>query len=240
MAVGALSAAVVVPMLLHHVDTHSMMFAFGAGVKPVEQLGLGIVAGTVGSMVPDMDQKDALLTRRVEWVGKLVILCIAVVLIVLSGLTKSLEAWGIAAVLLAIVMSRNEWMRKGSLVVMALIVMGFGVMYPEWFKPDVLITIWLVVTAFSAHRTFTHSLLGLILLSWAEVFIGMKLHQVWVGETFILGYVLHLFADAIAGGVPLMWPYPKRFGVALVKTAGMFDRMISVLCVVLLIGVILG
>ena len=75
--------------------------------------------------------------------------------------------------------------------------------------------------------------LGLILLV-------IKLHQVWVGETFILGYVLHLFADAIAGGVLLMWPYPKRFGVALVKTAGMFDRMISVLCVVLLIGVILG
>jgi membrane-bound metal-dependent hydrolase YbcI (DUF457 family) len=82
----------------------------------------------------------------------------------------------------------------------------------------------------AGHRTIFHSLLGLVVGSLLAIgleqgvvfllnqrgfvvpaqFIGTS-HLVFVAVLF--GCVVHIVADALTvGGVPLLWPNPKRFG----------------------------
>jgi membrane-bound metal-dependent hydrolase YbcI (DUF457 family) len=83
---------------------------------------------------------------------------------------------------------------------------------------------------FAGHRTFFHSILGLAffallgiglerlvayLLSTRGLVLSADLvsteHLVLIGVLF--GSVMHILADALTeGGVPLLWPNPKRFG----------------------------
>ena len=82
----------------------------------------------------------------------------------------------------------------------------------------------------AGHRTIFHSLLGLLLgsllaigLEWLVVFLlaqrgfifpaqfVVKTHLVFVAVLF--GCIMHIVADGLTeGGVPLLWPYRKRFG----------------------------
>jgi len=83
---------------------------------------------------------------------------------------------------------------------------------------------------FAGHRTLFHSILGLVLFALLgiglEHFVAYLLsirgltfsadlvsteHLVLIGVMF--GSVMHILADALTeGGVPLLWPNPKRFG----------------------------
>jgi membrane-bound metal-dependent hydrolase YbcI (DUF457 family) len=82
----------------------------------------------------------------------------------------------------------------------------------------------------AGHRTFFHSLLGLLLGSLLAIGLEQlvvfllsqrgftfpaqfveKSHLVFVAVLF--GCILHIAADGLTeGGVPLLWPYHKRFG----------------------------
>jgi inner membrane protein len=82
----------------------------------------------------------------------------------------------------------------------------------------------------AGHRTLFHSLLGLVLGSILAIvlervviyFLGLNgyvvpaeligtSHLVFLGILF--GCIMHIAADALTlGGVPLFWPYRKRFG----------------------------
>ncbi len=80
------------------------------------------------------------------------------------------------------------------------------------------------------HRGFTHSLLGVLLLSLFFAMIVLSLPVLFVMgkmnlqpvffaevkiafEAFITGWILHIAADSITrGGVPLFWPLPTRYG----------------------------
>lgn len=82
----------------------------------------------------------------------------------------------------------------------------------------------------AGHRTIFHSLLGLVIGSLLAIglervviyvlgqrgfllpaqFVGAS-HLVFFGVLF--GCVMHIVADSLTqGGVPLLWPNPKRFG----------------------------
>ncbi len=80
------------------------------------------------------------------------------------------------------------------------------------------------------HRGFTHSLLGVLLLSLFFAMIVLSLPIVFVMskmnlqpvlfeevkiafEAIITGWIMHIAADSITrGGVPLFWPLPTRYG----------------------------
>ncbi|MHB1629784.1 MAG: metal-dependent hydrolase, partial [Bacilli bacterium] len=45
---------------------------------------------------------------------------------------------------------------------------------------------------------------------------------------FVIGYVLHLIADFVSGGVPLFYPLgKKRLGFRLVRTGGWTDHAVG-------------
>ena len=80
------------------------------------------------------------------------------------------------------------------------------------------------------HRGFTHSCLGVLLMSLFFATLvgslpflftasGIVLHPVLLAEVkvaceaFVTGWVLHIIADSLTrGGVPLLWPSPTRYG----------------------------
>ncbi|MCF8567029.1 metal-dependent hydrolase [Alicyclobacillus tolerans] len=239
MAVGALGAALIVPLWLHETNAHTMMTHAGYGALTlVEQITAGIVAGALGGILPDLDQKDALMTRRIERVGKVATLLAILGLLGALHLWDSPAALGVSLVTLLAVTSHAEWMRKSSLLLLAAGVLGWGLTHRSWFEVAVLMAVWLSVTAFSPHRTFTHSLIGLAMAGVILVQVGIRTHLPWLADAAGLGYFLHLVADAIAGGIPLVWPYSKRQGMRWVRTGSVMDHWIGGLCTVLMVAVL--
>lgn len=239
MAIGALGAALAVPILLHDANAHSMLVHSGRGVlTSVEQITAGIVAGALGGILPDLDQKDALMSRRVERVGQAATLIALLALLLTLHLWVQPVAWLAALILYLAVISHAEWMRKASLLLLAFGTVCWGTSHRSWLEVAVLAAIWMAMTAFSAHRTFTHSLIGLGLAGVALMQAGAHIHLPWLAETAVLGYVLHLAADAIAGGIPLLWPYKARQGLKLVKTGGFRDHLIGGACALLVLVVV--
>lgn len=76
---------------------------------------------------------------------------------------------------------------------------------------------------FSGHRRFTHSLLALAIVTY---FAG-AIHPDLKTPVF-LGYLSHLLADSLTVlGVPWLWPIPKPFRFAKLKTGGVPDYLIG-------------
>jgi inner membrane protein len=86
------------------------------------------------------------------------------------------------------------------------------------------------IQALTGHRTFFHSLLGLVVCSGLAFGAGKLVvyllglrgivpsdlfldASVLVGLSVLFGCVMHIAADALTiGGVPLFWPIKQRFG----------------------------
>ena len=94
----------------------------------------------------------------------------------------------------------------------ALAVAGFY--YPVLLLPG----LFLLILSFVPHRGVTHSLLCW-LLTGAMAWLVVPEYVVY----FMLGYLLHLLADLITGGVPLFWPKKERVSLFLGRTGGTVD-----------------
>jgi len=77
---------------------------------------------------------------------------------------------------------------------------------------------------FGAHRSISHSILGVALFGFAAKFILDYVHTfllvdiniVWIA--FMLGVISHLIADTFTKeGVPWLFPIPYRFGIPPIK-----------------------
>ncbi|QJC33930.1 metal-dependent hydrolase [Enterobacteriaceae endosymbiont of Donacia cinerea] len=68
------------------------------------------------------------------------------------------------------------------------------------------------------HRGFTHSLLSVLILSFIIFSIHLKLNCIFdVKLGLIIGYCSHIIADILTPyGVPLLWPYKKKFKLPLI------------------------
>lgn len=85
--------------------------------------------------------------------------------------------------------------------------------------PMALAALWFLAAAVLPHRTFTHSLLGMVLPAVAAA--RLFPHLAW---PFVMGWALHLAADALtsSGLVPL-WPAPIQVSAKAVRTGGLTD-----------------
>jgi len=77
-----------------------------------------------------------------------------------------------------------------------------------------------VVDPIISHRSFSHSILGLVMFGWLIHYILMSFPAYWginandVFIAFLIGYISHLVADMVTDkGIPLFFPYPKFIGI---------------------------
>ncbi|RME23492.1 MAG: metal-dependent hydrolase [Candidatus Zixiibacteriota bacterium] len=78
------------------------------------------------------------------------------------------------------------------------------------------------------HRGVTHSLLAAVGAS-VGLFFLLKLGQdlAWA-VAFLLGYLSHLAGDWLSGGVPLLWPSPRRFRAPVaIQTGGIIEKLFA-------------
>lgn len=83
--------------------------------------------------------------------------------------------------------------------------------------------LFLLLAAIFPHRTFTHSLLALGMITWTVYLLDPEL-----APAAFAGYASHLIADSMTPhGVPWLWPYQRCFRIARVPTGSGMDHVIG-------------
>ncbi len=233
MGLGAVGAVLATPLILHEPWVPMRQFLGGHwGAMPhiVIAQAILVVATVLGATLPDLDQRDSLAARKVEFLGGIPVFAMLAALVIVLHQTTSLVAWGAALVFSILFSTERNFTRW-----IGLALMGAGLLYLGWDKriplaAAILLALWIVGAMFTAHRTFTHSLVGLALFTVAVHLMLPELNAVHLDLAAIglpLGYALHMAEDAIAGGVPLLWPWGQRQGIHWVKTGGGWDILIG-------------
>jgi len=105
------------------------------------------------------------------------------------------------------------------------------------------------VRLFFTHRGFLHSPLCMLLLTAACYVVAKAVGSeigYWIGEGVVIGYASHLLLDSLnPTGIPLFYPYKKKFSFGRVKTGGFMENMVilsllgvAIVCEGVLVGVI--
>ena len=92
------------------------------------------------------------------------------------------------------------------------------------------------VRIFFGHRTITHSLLfaGLALVGGSYLLPSLP----GIAWGLFLGVLSHLVLDSLnPSGVPFLYPWPKRFNLASIKTGGVGEMVLVLAAVVFLMGI---
>ncbi|MHB1681289.1 MAG: metal-dependent hydrolase [Bacilli bacterium] len=183
-------------------------------------------AMVLGSVLPDLDESHALLARKVETGARLaVLLFVAWLFVSHHEAVTALSSGTLALVALALFVPA-DLARKLALGGLSLLALYAGVSKSLPITGAAALAVWSFGAALTAHRTFTHSLPGLVMLA-SGLFYSVPGAYGSLSMAVLLGYGLHMAADAIAGGVPLFWPWTKRQGVHLVQTGSAIDHLIG-------------
>lgn len=89
------------------------------------------------------------------------------------------------------------------------------------------------VSAIFGHRGITHSLLAIVAMSVILVNYGATDQYI---APLVIGYLSHLIGDWITGGIPIFWPYQKKYSSPIVFETNSIAEPLAVL--VLLIGLL--
>ncbi|NNG67552.1 metal-dependent hydrolase [Caldanaerobacter subterraneus] len=109
-------------------------------------------------------------------------------------------------------------------VVFTALLFSLGYLKVVPFISILVLEVAILLSIFSRHRTFSHSLLGMFVYS-----TGIYLAYKSVFVPFVIGYGLHLIADMFTNsGIELLYPYRKRIGIGLISTGSIWDNMIMI------------
>jgi len=83
----------------------------------------------------------------------------------------------------------------------------------------------------SIHRSFTHSIVGILLFSWIMKIVTLKYNLPSLYSGFVLGYVLHLVADFFTvKGIKLFFPLNLSISSPIIiKTSSVSENIIFTL-----------
>lgn len=166
----------------------------------IASAGIGAIIGGVGGLAPDIDQRNATVSRRLP--QKLVTVGIVLLLpFILAGLITSVGKRGdFSDIILAL-----EPMLQSDLTLAGVMIIGGALM---------LLVLSRLINLWWGHRGATHSFF-FAAIATALWMIPYAVFDVpwWWGAVFGLGYLSHLLADATTEkGLPaLWWPFTSRF-----------------------------
>jgi len=232
MAIGALGMIAAYPVIQHvqwEPISHILHSSSGMPHSIVTEATI-VFASVVGSIIPDLDQPNSMMAHKVERIGQIAIIAALLASVFLLHLQASMTAWIFVLIFGWLSSTRGNSSRLAGLGVLGAGIIILGLYHNIPIFSATLLAIWAVGAMFTYHRTFTHSLLGLAIFGvgvWTALKGFSHLHLELASDGLILGYALHMAADAIAGGVPLFWPWKKRQGIRLVRTGGAVDHMIG-------------
>ena len=100
---------------------------------------------------------------------------------------------------------------------------------------------------FLTHRGFTHSPFSLLIFSvliyWLTKILNLGIDS-WIGAGLIIGYASHILLDSFnPKGVPLFYPYKKKFSFGKIVTGTWGETLIIITCSIITTiseGILLG
>jgi len=177
---------------------------------------LFIGLGTVSALVPDLDTDGKLRGRMtlshqvVRSLGKLIgLMMIIYSFIEASGYQQYLGM----AIGLAMLTISSRLKQKHMLMLTSVGVITGGISLQEtWLF---LFGLYILLASFVSHRTYTHSLLGVVFFAWIALQLEASLGISGVFSTCLAGYISHLAADSKLfpvnrRGVKLFLPFSTK------------------------------
>jgi len=242
MSIGAVGSVVASPLLLNTPweTFRQLLNGHWAAMPHVIVTEATIVAASIaGSIIPDLDQADSLMAHKVERIAQAIIFAVLIAAVVLMHMENSISAWAFVLVFGVLSGARNNMNRLIGLGLIGAGLLYLGVHKQIPLTSAIVLAAWILGAMLTKHRTFTHSLPGLLLFGYGIVSALQNVHHIHLGlaaDGLVMGYALHLAADSIAGGVPLLWPWSTRQGVRLIQTGGAWDHMIGGLAALAFVG----
>jgi len=95
--------------------------------------------------------------------------------------------------------------------------------------------LWLIsrlISSVFGHRGFTHSLFAVVLGGMAVLAQGADGR--WLMPV-VVGYLSHLAADLVSGGIPLLWPLRRNVAIRLCRTGSWSEIVVTAVCLALLL-----
>lgn len=184
------------------------------GADPVTTIAL-ISAGTVSALVPDLDiggklaNKITLSDQLLKGVATL-IGALMVTLSLFQGIGS--EKWIGMIIGAAIIFFTQKLSQKIMLTLTGISVSAIGLVISKLWVT--LIGIYIIGAAFSSHRTYTHSLLGLAFFAYISYLFAVDRNNGLLFYTCTAGYASHLIADMRLlpmnkKGIKLLLPFSK-------------------------------
>lgn len=237
MATGLLVSVITLPIVMYPQQLTAEILR-GQFVS-FELASLWVGLGVVGSILPDLDEFHSIGTRKVEAVIRIVLILLFVALTMRHHGVTLLSIVVLTAGIVTFFGGENA--RKIAMLTITVLLAIVGVLYMNFgtglLIGCMLMAVWSVITAFVGHRTFTHSLTGLALMGVGLGLVLSAVHQIPFVYPLILGYVVHLVADVVSGGIPPLWPMHfgrrKRIGIRMVKTGSSMDHLIGLASLVI-------
>jgi inner membrane protein len=155
-------------------------------------VGLGAVSG----LIPDLDI-DGKLRGKITLSHEMIRLSasiIGIMMILYSFLEKtSMERWLGAGIGCLILVVASLIKQKHMLTITGIAVLAGGFSLDElWI---ILLGVFIVVASFTSHRSYTHSILGVVFFGVIAFHLEASLGIQGVFYTCIIGYISHLAAD---------------------------------------------
>lgn len=175
-------------------------------------VGIGAIAG----LIPDLDINGKLSNRITVSVKNIrrVACLIAFLMIGYSLFTGSgMEKWIGMGAGISIILISSFFSQRRMLTVTGIGVLVGGLALQEnWIW---LMGTYIVIASFVSHRSYTHSIVGILFFGIISLSLEKSLEMVGVFETCTLGYISHLIADmkifpVNKRGIKLFLPFLRK------------------------------
>ena len=160
----------------------------------IKYLTLSIAGSIIGGIIPDIDSKNSETNQIFDKVTIITLLTIAICI--------ALEYYFNIGLYKLIA-------KKTNIIELSLSLVLFFIMC--------------IIGSRTHHRSFTHSIIGLIIFSYI---LSISLPKIFI-ESFIIGYISHIFLDLLNHkGLKLFFPIKKRLCLDLCDSDGLTNNII--------------
>jgi len=169
-----------------------------ASVIGADLTNTGILAmvGGITALVPDLDTSGRLANKITIQHGfiRSILTFVGLLIIAYSWLTGvDIKKWlGILIGISVIVIGQK--ITKKIMLILTGVILGFaGVLLSKLWV--ILAAVYLIIASFLPHRSYTHSLIGLLFFSYIAYLFSKEVNINGIYITSVLGYSSHLVAD---------------------------------------------
>ncbi|URZ15482.1 metal-dependent hydrolase [Clostridium felsineum] len=173
----------------------------------VENVTDGLAIGTLGALMPDIDTGRSTISYKVRKILLYIMIGVLTTYILISNFSNQIE-------MINSVFQRIGLNKLTSYVPHNLKFSNTGL---------VIILACMIFSQFTKHRSFAHSILGLVLFT-----IGFKLLLGNLALYFAVGFISHMIADTLTNsGIEIFYPIRKKVALKLIHTGSVMDHVIG-------------